>query len=97
MAKLSRKAIRNGDHYIVNGQKTWATRATYADWAFGLFRSEAGSQRHHGLSFLMVPLDAQGVTIRPIKALDGEDAFAEIFFDNVKVPVEHRIGEEGKG
>ena len=97
MANISSKAIRNGDHYIVNGQKTWSTRATYADWAFGLFRSEAGSQRHHGLSFLMVPLDAQGVTIRPIKALDGEDAFAEIFFDNVKVPVEHRVGEEGKG
>jgi alkylation response protein AidB-like acyl-CoA dehydrogenase len=97
MANISSKAIRDGDHYVLNGQKTWSTRATYADWAFGLFRSEVGSQRHHGLSFLMVPLDAEGVTIRPIKALDGEDAFAEIFFDNVKVPVEHRIGDEGKG
>ena len=97
MANISSKAILDGDHYVLNGQKTWSTRATYADWAFGLFRSEVGSQRHHGLSFLMVPLDAEGVTITPIKALDGEDAFAEIFFDNVKVPVKHRIGDEGKG
>jgi alkylation response protein AidB-like acyl-CoA dehydrogenase len=97
MANISSKALLDGDHYILNGQKTWSTRAIYADWAFGLFRSEVGSKRHHGLSFLMVPLDAEGVTIRPIKALDGEDAFAEIFFDNVKVPVEHRIGDEGKG
>lgn len=97
MANISSKAIRDGDHYVLNGQKTWSTRAIYADWAFGIFRSEVGSKRHHGLSFLMVPLDAEGVTIRPIKALDGEDAFAEIFFDNVKVPVAHRIGDEGKG
>jgi alkylation response protein AidB-like acyl-CoA dehydrogenase len=97
MANISSKAILDGDNYIINGQKTWSTRAIYADWAFGLFRSEVGSQRHHGLSFLLVPLDAEGVTIRPIKALDGEDAFAEIFFDNVKVPVENRIGEEGQG
>jgi len=97
MANISSKAVREGDFYIVNGQKTWSTRATFADWAFGLFRSEPGSKRHHGLSFLMVPLDAEGVTIRPIKALNGKDAFAEIFFDNVKVPVKHRIGDEGKG
>ena len=97
MAAVSSKAILEGDHYIVNGQKTWSTRAIYADWAFGLFRSDPGSSRHHGLSYLMVPLDAEGVTIRPIKALNGKDAFAEIFFDNVRVPVEHRIGEEGRG
>ena len=97
MANISSKATLEGDHYVLNGQKTWSTRATYADWAFGLFRSEPGSKRHHGLSFLMVPLDAEGVTIRPIKALDGEDAFAEIFFDNVKVPVENRIGDDGQG
>lgn len=97
MANISSKAIIDGDNYVINGQKTWSTRAIYADWAFGLFRSELGSQRHKGLSFLLVPLDAEGVTIRPIKALDGEDAFAEIFFDNVKVPIENRIGEEGQG
>lgn len=97
MANISSKAELEGDHYIINGQKTWSTRAIYADWAFGLFRSEPGSKRHHGLSFLLVPLNAEGVTIRPIKALDGEDAFAEIFFDNVKVPIENRIGDDGQG
>lgn len=97
MASVSSKAIREGDFYILNGQKTWSTRASFADWAFGLFRSDPQSSRHHGLSYLMVPLDAEGVTIRPIKALNGKEAFAEIFFDNVKVPVENRIGEEGRG
>jgi alkylation response protein AidB-like acyl-CoA dehydrogenase len=97
MAAISSKAIRDGDCYVLNGQKTWSTRAIYADWLFGLFRSDPGSSRHHGLSFLMVPLDAPGVTIRPIKALNGKDAFAEVFFDDVRVPVENRIGDEGQG
>lgn len=97
MAAIRSKAIRDGDHYVITGQKTWSTRATFADWTFGLFRSDPDSSRHHGLSFLMVPLDAPGVTIRPIKALNGKDAFAEIFFDEVRVPVENRIGEEGQG
>ncbi|MAD44139.1 MAG: acyl-CoA dehydrogenase [Oceanospirillaceae bacterium] len=97
MASVSSKAIRDGDYYIINGQKTWSTRASFADWAFGLFRSDPNSSRHHGLSYLMVPLDAEGVTIRPIKALNGKDAFAEIFFDNVRVPVENCIGDEGRG
>lgn len=95
MAAISSKAIRDGDHYVLNGQKTWSTRASFADMAFGLFRSDPASSRHHGLSFLMVPLDAPGVTIRPIKALNGKDAFAEIFFDDVRVPVANRIGDEG--
>ncbi len=97
MAAISSKAIRDGDHYVLNGQKTWSTRASFADMAFGLFRSDPASSRHHGLSFLMVPLDAPGVTIRPIKALNGKDAFAEIFFDDVRVPVANRIGDEGQG
>lgn len=97
MAAITSKAVRDGDHYVINGQKTWSTRATFADWLFGLFRSEPGSSRHHGLSFLMVPLDAPGVNIRPIKALNGKDAFAEVFFDNVRVPVGNLIGDEGQG
>ncbi|WP_432470196.1 acyl-CoA dehydrogenase family protein [Amphritea sp. HPY] len=97
MAAITSKAIRDGDHYILNGQKTWSTRAIFADWAFGLFRSDPTSSRHHGLSFLMLPLDTEGVTIRPIKALNGKDAFAEIFFDNVRVPAENLIGDEGRG
>jgi alkylation response protein AidB-like acyl-CoA dehydrogenase len=99
MAAITSKATLSADgtHYILNGQKTWSTRAIFADWVFGLFRSEAGSSRHHGLSYLMAPLDAPGVTIRPIIALNGKQAFAEIFFDDVKVPVDNRIGDEGQG
>ena len=99
MAAITSKAILSADgtHYVVNGQKTWSTRASFADWLFGLFRSDPGSSRHHGLSYLAVPLDTPGVTIRPIQALNGKQAFAEIFFDDVKVPVENRIGDEGKG
>jgi hypothetical protein len=99
MAAITSKATlsEDGSHYVLNGQKTWSTRAIFADWLFGLFRSEAGSSRHHGLSYLLVPLDTPGVTIRPIIALNGKQAFAEIFFDDVKVPVDNRIGDEGQG
>ncbi|RIZ52988.1 acyl-CoA dehydrogenase family protein [Vibrio sp. PID23_8] len=97
MAAITSKAVRDGDEYVINGQKTWSTRAIFADWCFGLFRSEPDSTRHHGLSYIMVKLDTPGVTIRPIKALNGKEAFAEIFFDNVRVPVENRIGDEGQG
>src|SRR5689334_18057008 len=61
MAAIRCKAVRDGDHYVINGQKTWSTRATWADWTFGLFRTDPESQRHHGLSFLLVPLDAPGI------------------------------------
>ncbi|MBP6762692.1 MAG: acyl-CoA dehydrogenase family protein [Thauera sp.] len=99
MAAITSKAIlsADGSHYVINGQKTWSTRAIFADWLFGLFRSDPGSSRHHGLSYMAVPLDAAGVTIRPIQALNGKQAFAEVFFDDVKVPVENRIGDEGQG
>ena len=99
MANISSRALLNGagDHYVLNGQKTWSTRAVFANWLFGLFRSDPDSSRHHGLSYLLVPLDAPGITIRPIRALNGKEAFAEIFFDNVQVPVENRLGTEGQG
>lgn len=97
LAAIRCKAERDGDHYVLNGQKTWSTRAVWADWCFGLFRSDAASQRHHGLSFVLLPLKSKGITIRPIRQLNGMTGFAEIFFDNVRVPVENRIGEEGAG
>ncbi len=97
MAAISSRAIREGDHYVINGQKTWSTRALFANWLFGLFRSDPQSSRHHGLSYLLVPLDAKGITIRPIKALNGKQAFAEVFFDDVRVPLENRLGDEGQG
>jgi alkylation response protein AidB-like acyl-CoA dehydrogenase len=87
---------RDGDHYILNGQKIWSSRAVFADWAFGLFR-EPGSERHQGMSLVLFPLDAEGVTRRPIERMDGEMVFAEIFLDNVRVPVADRLGGEGEG
>lgn len=97
MAAIRSTARRDGDHYVLNGQKIWSTRAVYADWLFGLFRSESGSTRHHGLSFLLLPLDTPGITIRPIRQLNGLAGFAEIFFDDVRVPVDQLLGREGEG
>ena len=97
MAAISSRAIRDGDHFVVNGQKTWSTRAMFANWLFGLFRSDPQSSRHHGLSYLLVPLDTPGITVRPIRALNGKQAFAEVFFDDVRVSDDNLIGEEGQG
>jgi alkylation response protein AidB-like acyl-CoA dehydrogenase len=97
MAAIRSRAIRDGDHYVIDGQKTWSSRAAFADWCFGLFRTDPDSNRHHGLSFILLPLDTPGVTVRPIRQLHGETGFAEIFFDNVRVPVENRIAAEGEG
>ncbi len=96
LAAVRSTCTREGDQYVLRGQKTWSTRAVYADWAFGLFR-EPGSQRHHGMSLILFPLDAPGVTRRPIARMDGEKVFAEIFLDDVRVPVENRLGGEGEG
>jgi alkylation response protein AidB-like acyl-CoA dehydrogenase len=97
MANIQATAIRDGDHYIINGQKTWASRGAYAHWLFGMFRTDAESERHHGLSFILCPLDAPGITVRPIEKLNHKAAFAEVFFDDAKVHVENLLGEEGKG
>ena len=97
MAAIRSKAVREGDDYIINGQKIWSTRAVFADWVFCIFRTDPESTRHHGLSFIFVPLDAEGVTVRPIDQLNGLPGFAEIFFDDVRVPAFNRLGEEGEG
>lgn len=97
MAAIRCSAHLDGDSYVVNGQKIWSTRAVWADWVFGLFRTDPGSVRHHGLSFLLMPLDTPGITVRPIRQLNGQTGFAEIFFDNVRVPMENRLGDSGAG
>ncbi|MEJ2533473.1 MAG: acyl-CoA dehydrogenase family protein [Halioglobus sp.] len=97
MAAIRSRAERRGDRYVINGQKIWSTRAVWADWCFGMFRTDPDSERHHGLTFILVPLDAPGVTVRPIPPLDGLPGFAEIFFDDVEVGVENRLGDEGAG
>ena len=97
MAAIRSRAVQDGDDYVISGQKTWSSRAAYADWSFGLFRTNADSKRHKGLSFILVPLDTPGVSVRPIRQLHGETGFAEIFFDEVRVPVANRIAGEGEG
>jgi alkylation response protein AidB-like acyl-CoA dehydrogenase len=97
MAAIQSTALRDGDHYVINGQKTWASRGAYADWLFGMFRSDPESERHRGLTFVLVPLDLPGVTVRPIEQLDRLPGFAEVFLDDVRVPVANRLGEEGRG
>ncbi|WP_028476269.1 acyl-CoA dehydrogenase family protein [Nocardia sp. CNY236] len=83
--------------WLLSGQKTWSSRAAFADWAFGLFRSDPEADRHHGLTYVMFPLTADGVSVRPIPQLDGEPGFAEIFLDEVFVPDRDVIGAAGQG
>ena len=97
MAAIKASAVRDGDHYVINGQKTWSSRASFADWGFGMFRTEPGSQRHRGLSFILFDLDTPGIIRRPIRQLHGHPGFAELFFDNVRVPVDNRLAGEGDG
>jgi len=97
MAAIQATAIKDGDEFVINGQKTWASRGAYADWLFGMFRTDPDSERHHGLTFILVPLDSDGVTVRPIEQLDGEAGFAEVFLDDVRVPAENQLGEYNKG
>jgi alkylation response protein AidB-like acyl-CoA dehydrogenase len=97
LAALRSRADRVDGGWQVNGQKTWSTRAAFADWMFGLFRTDPESTRHHGLTYLLLPLDAPGVTVRPIRQLDGEPGFAEVFFDDVFVPDDRVLGEVGQG
>lgn len=98
LASLRSTAVRTEGGFRISGQKTWSSRAAFADRAFGLFRSEPDADRpHRGLTYLMFPLDADGVTVRPIGRLDGKPAFAELFLDDVFVPDEDVIGEPGQG
>ncbi len=97
LASIRSKAVRDGDDWVISGQKIWASRAVWADWCFGIFRTEPGSERHRGLTFILMPLDLPGITVRPIAQLDGDTGFAEIFFDEVRVPVSDTLGDVGKG
>lgn len=97
LAALQTKAIRDGDFYVVNGQKTWATFAYYADWCCCLTRTDPASQRHHGLSFFLIDLKTPGVTVSPIANLLNEPHFGEIFFEDVRVPKENMLGQENEG
>ncbi|MFM7028268.1 MAG: acyl-CoA dehydrogenase family protein [Chakrabartia sp.] len=97
MAAISSKAVRDGDHYVISGQKTWSSRAAFADWGFGMFRTDPDSKRHKGLTFILFDLNSPGITRRPIRQLHGDTGFAELFFDEVRVPIENCLAGEGEG
>ena len=97
LASLNCKAERVGDHYIVNGQKTWTTLGQHADWIFCLVRTSSEGRRQEGISFLLIDMKTPGITVRPIIMLDQEHEVNEVWFDEVKVPVENLVGEENKG
>ena len=96
LAGVRATAVRDGDDYLLNGHKIWSSRAVFADWAFGLFRAP-GTERHKGLSLIFFPLDAPGVTVNPIRKINGHVGFAEIFLEDVRVPAFNRLGGEGDG
>ncbi len=98
LAALKCRAVREGDHYVVNGQKIWTSIAMWSKWMILLVRTGTDpSDKHKGITCLLVPMDTPGITVRPIRNMSGGSMFAEVFFDNVRVPVENRLGEEGEG
>ena len=98
LASLKTRAERQGDHYIVNGQKTWTTLGQHADWIFCLVRTDPNAPKpQQGISFLLIDMKTPGITVRPIITMDGAHEVNEVWFENVKVPVENRVGEENKG
>ncbi|MCG7624187.1 acyl-CoA dehydrogenase family protein [Epibacterium sp. Ofav1-8] len=97
LASLKTRAVRDGDHYVVNGQKTWTTLGQHANWIFCLVRTNRDCKPQEGISFLLIDMAAPGVTVRPITLIDGAAEVNEVFFDNVRVPVDNLVGEENKG
>lgn len=97
LASLKTRAERDGDHYVVNGQKTWTTLGQHANRIFCLVRTDPSAKKQEGISFLLIDMDTPGITVRPIITLDGEHEVNEVFFDNVRVPVANLVGEENKG
>jgi hypothetical protein len=98
LASLKTRAARQGDSYVVNGQKIWTTLAHYADWIFCLVRTDPNAERRQeGISFLLMDMKTPGITVRPLRLMDGGHEVNEVFFDDVKVPAENLVYEEGKG
>ena len=97
LASVKTTAVRQGDHYIVNGQKTWTTQGQHANMIFCLVRTDREAKAQSGISFLLVDMNTTGVELRPIRTLDGDKEVNEVFFTDVKVPVENLVGEENKG
>lgn len=97
LASLRTRAVRDGDHYVVNGQKIWTSRAMHGDWGFFLVKTDVEVKPQRGISFLMIDMKSPGLTVRPIPQLDGNTDVCEVFLNNVRVPAENLVGEEGAG
>lgn len=98
LASLRTSAVRDGDEYVVNGQKTWTTLGQFGDWIFTLVRTDPKADKpQKGISFLLIDMQSEGLTVRPIKLIDGGHEVNEVFFDNVRVPADQLVGEENKG
>ena len=97
LASLSTKAVRDGDTYRVSGQKVWTSMADRADWMFALVRTGPAGRSTDGITYLLIPMTSPGITIRPLRDISGAAHFAEVFFDDVEVPVENTVGTEGHG
>jgi alkylation response protein AidB-like acyl-CoA dehydrogenase len=97
LAALQTRAVRDGDDYVVNGQKIWTTGAQFADMMYMLVRTDPDAPKHRGITYLLLDMRAPGVTVRPLTTLAGTQAFNEVFFEDVRVPVRNRVGEENRG
>jgi alkylation response protein AidB-like acyl-CoA dehydrogenase len=96
-AALRTRAVRDGDHYIVNGQKTWNTLGHFADWIFCLVRTDLEAKPQSGITFLLIDMKSPGISVRPIALMDGGREVNDVWFENVRVPLENRVGEENRG
>ena len=97
LAGVGSRAVRDGDTYVLNGQKVWTSGAHYCEFGLGVFRSDVDAPKHKGITCLIVDMRSPGITIRPLKQITGESHFNEVFFDDVRVPVENRVGDEHDG
>ncbi|MFA5367458.1 MAG: acyl-CoA dehydrogenase family protein, partial [Dehalococcoidia bacterium] len=97
LASMTTKAVKDGDDWIINGQKCWNTGAHRADWSFMLARTDPNEKRSKGITFFLVDMKTPGIEVRPIPGMDGSEHFNEIFFDNVRVPSRNIVGEVNQG
>jgi alkylation response protein AidB-like acyl-CoA dehydrogenase len=98
LANLKTRAVRDGDYYVVNGQKVWSTLAHHGDWCLLLVRTDPDAEpKHRGITYLLMDMKTPGIEVRPLKQMTGDSEFNEMFLDNVRVPVSNRLGEENRG
>jgi 3-oxocholest-4-en-26-oyl-CoA dehydrogenase alpha subunit len=97
LAMLASSAVRNSDEFIVNGQKTWNTGAHFADWAFGVYKSDANGKKHHNLTFMLCDMKSKGITVKGIPYMNGSHVYNEVYLDDVHIPAKYIIGQENEG